>query len=255
MLIIAEDIDEEALNILVVNRLNIGFQVLAVKASSFGDRRKSILQDFAILTDALVIGDDTNSIELGDAKISDLGQIGEIVVTQDTLIIGGEEDKKDINRRIEQIRDQIDDTTSEYDRATLQERLAKLAGGVAVINVGSSTEIELKEKKLIIGNARRAALEEGIVPGGGVSNVNIVVKGNIDPTKVEFQCTKFIRAVENITIFPHQILDFFYILRSENQVVSTGLNEVSSVTSLLTTDVTSLLETTVEAAGEIGIEV
>lgn len=172
LLIIAEDIDGEALSTLVVNKLRGVFDVVAVKAPGFGDRRKEMLQDIAILTGGTVISEETGC-ELKDAKIEQLGKAASIRVTKEnTTIVGGEGDKSEINDRIAQIKAQIDVTTSDFDKEKLQERLAKLAGGVAVIEVGAATETELKEKKLRMEdalNATRAAVEEGIVAGGGVA--------------------------------------------------------------------------------------
>ncbi|KAL4703669.1 hypothetical protein ACJJTC_016213 [Scirpophaga incertulas] len=171
LVIIAEDVDGEALSTLVVNRLKIGLQVAAVKAPGFGDNRKATLSDMAIATGGVVFGDDANLIKLEDVQPSDLGQIGEVIVTKDdTLLLKGKGKKADIDRRAEQIRDQIQETTSEYEKEKLQERLARLASGVAVLHVGGSSEVEVNEKKDRVNdalNATRAAVEEGIVPGGG----------------------------------------------------------------------------------------
>jgi len=178
LLIIAEDVDSEALSTLVVNRLKIGLQVVAVKAPGFGDNRKSTLQDIAISTGALVFGDDANLIKLEDVKASDLGQIGEVVVTKDdTLLLRGKGSKTDIDRRAQQIRDQIEETTSEYEKEKLQERLARLSSGVAVLKVGGSSEVEVNEKKDRVNDAlcaTRAAVEEGIVPGGGTALIRCI---------------------------------------------------------------------------------
>lgn len=178
LVIIAEDVDSEALSTLVVNRLKIGLQVVAVKAPGFGDNRKSTLQDIAISTGALVFGDDANLIKLEDVKVSDLGQIGEVVITKDdTLLLRGKGQKTDIDRRVEQIRDQIEETTSEYEKEKLQERLARLSSGVAVLKVGGSSEVEVNEKKDRVNDAlcaTRAAVEEGIVPGGGTALIRSI---------------------------------------------------------------------------------
>lgn len=178
LVIIAEDVDSEALSTLVVNRLKIGLQVVAVKAPGFGDNRKSTLQDIAISTGALVFGDDANLIKLEDVKVSDLGQIGEVVITKDdTLLLRGKGQKTDIDRRATQIRDQIEETTSEYEKEKLQERLARLASGVAVLKVGGSSEVEVNEKKDRVNDAlcaTRAAVEEGIVPGGGTALIRCI---------------------------------------------------------------------------------
>lgn len=178
LVIIAEDVDSEALSTLVVNRLKIGLQVVAVKAPGFGDNRKGTLQDIAISTGALVFGDDANLIKLEDVKISDLGQIGEIVATKDdTLLLNGKGNKVDVERRIDQLRDQIKETTSEYEKEKLQERLARLSTGVAVLKVGGSSEVEVNEKKDRVNDAlcaTRAAVEEGIVSGGGTALIRSI---------------------------------------------------------------------------------
>ncbi len=177
LVIIAEDIDGEALATLVLNKLRGMLNVVAVKAPGFGDRRKAMLQDIAILTGATVISDETGR-KLETATLADLGRAEKIVVDKDnTTIIGGKGDEAAIHGRIEQIRVEIDKTTSDYDREKLQERLAKLSGGVAIIRVGAATETELKEKKHRVEDAlsaTRAAVEEGIVPGGGVALINAV---------------------------------------------------------------------------------
>ena len=178
LLIIAEDIDGEALATLVLNKLRGMLNVIAVKAPGFGDRRKAMLQDLAILTGAQLISEETGR-KLETATIADLGHAEKITVDKDnTTVIGGKGDEKEIKGRIEQIRVEIDKTTSDYDREKLQERLAKLSGGVAIIRVGAATETELKEKKHRVEDAlsaTRAAVEEGIVPGGGVALVNAMI--------------------------------------------------------------------------------
>ncbi|HLE52796.1 MAG TPA: chaperonin GroEL, partial [Anaerolineales bacterium] len=175
LVIIAEDVDGEALATLVLNKLRGMLNVVAVKAPGFGDRRKAMLQDIAVLTNATVISEETGR-KLETAVIADLGRAEKVVVTKDdTTIIGGKGDSAEIKGRIEQIRVEIDKSTSDYDREKLQERLAKLSGGVAIIRVGAATETELKEKKHRVEDAlsaTRAAVEEGIVPGGGVALIN-----------------------------------------------------------------------------------
>ena len=172
MLIVAEDVDAEALATLVVNKLRGILNVVAVKAPGFGDRRKEMLRDLATLTGATLISAEVGK-QLEDAGLEDLGQARRIVATKDdTTIIEGRGKSEDIQGRIKQIKVQIDETTSDYDKEKLQERLAKLSGGVAVIKVGAATEIELKEKKARVEDAlhaTRAAIEEGIIPGGGAT--------------------------------------------------------------------------------------
>ncbi len=177
LVIIAEDIDGEALATLVVNRIRGALKIAAVKAPGFGDRRKEMLQDLAILTGGSVISEEQGR-KLDDATIEDLGRAEKITINKDnTTIVNGAGDKAAIASRVSQIKVQIENTTSDYDREKLQERLAKLSGGVAVLYIGAATEVEMKEKKDRVDdalNATRAAVEEGIVPGGGVSLIRAI---------------------------------------------------------------------------------
>ncbi|MBQ2316429.1 MAG: chaperonin GroEL [Clostridia bacterium] len=177
LVIVAEDIEGEALSTLIVNKLRGTFTCVAVKAPGFGDRRKEMLRDIAILTGGEVISEELG-LDLKDTNINQLGQARQVKVTKEnTIIVDGAGDASDIKDRIAQIKNQIIDTTSDFDREKLQERLAKLAGGVAVIKVGAATEIEMKEKKLRIEDAlaaTKAAVEEGIVAGGGVALLNAI---------------------------------------------------------------------------------
>jgi chaperonin GroEL len=191
LLIIAEDIDGEALATLVLNKLRGTFNVLAVKAPGFGDRRKAMLQDIAVLTGGSVITEEMGR-KLDTATLNDLGRSDKVVANKDnTTIVGGHGDEAGIRGRVNQIKAEIENTTSDYDREKLQERLAKLAGGVAVIGVGAATETEMKEKKHRVEDAlsaTRAAVEEGIVPGGGVALINVAsVLDNVKGDNLEEQ--------------------------------------------------------------------
>jgi chaperonin GroEL len=187
LVIIAEDVDGEALATLVLNKLRGTFNVLAIKAPGFGDRRKAMLQDIAILTGATVISEETGR-KLETATLADLGRCDKVVSNKEnTTIVGGAGTEEAITGRINQIKAEIDASTSDYDGEKLQERLAKLAGGVAVIGVGAATEVELKEKKHRVEDAlsaTRAAVEEGIVPGGGVALINAI--SALDEVETEY---------------------------------------------------------------------
>ena len=203
LVIIAEDLEGEALATLVVNKLRGTLKVAAVKAPGFGDRRKEMLQDIAILTGGTVISEDMGH-KLEGAEISSLGQAASITIDKDnTILVGGKGKKADITGRVNQIKAQIETTTSDYDREKLQERLAKLSGGVAVLYVGAATEVEMKEKKDRVDDAlhaTRAAVEEGIVPGGGVAYVRAIdaldvkVKGQLEDEQTGMAIVK--RALE-----------------------------------------------------------
>jgi chaperonin GroEL len=183
LLIVAEDVEGESLATIVVNKLRGTFTAVAVKAPGFGDRRKRMLEDIAILSGAEVITEEMG-LKLENTKLSQLGRARRVVVTKDTTtIIDGSGDADGIKARIKQLKSEIENTDSDFDREKLQERLAKLAGGVAVVKVGAATETEMKEKKHRVEDAlqaTRAALEEGIVPGGGVALLNAIQSVKLD---------------------------------------------------------------------------
>jgi chaperonin GroEL len=188
LVVIAEDIDGEALATLVLNKLRGLLNVLAVKAPGFGDRRKAMLRDIAVITGGQVITEEMGR-KLESTTIQDLGRADKVVATKDdTTIVGGRGDEKAIMGRIEEIRVEIEQSTSDYDKEKLQERLARLSGGVAIIRVGAATEVELKEKKHRVEDAlsaTRAAVEEGIVPGGGVALINAILA--LDAVKMDYE--------------------------------------------------------------------
>ena len=202
LLIIAEDVDSEALTTLVVNRLRSNLKICAVKAPGFGDRRKEMLEDIAILTGGMVISEE-RGLKLESATLEMLGTAEKVTIDKDnTIIVNGAGKKQSIADRINQIKAQIAATTSDYDREKLQERLAKLSGGVAVLYVGAGSEVEMKEKKDRVDDAlsaTRAAIEEGIVPGGGVSYIRAIeevakLKGDNDDEKTGIEIIR--RAIE-----------------------------------------------------------
>merc|ERR1711944_299800 len=175
LIIVAEDIDGEALTTLVVNRLKIGLQVAAVKAPGFGDNRKNTLADMAVATGGMVFGEEGSDLKIEDVQLHDLGQVGEVTITKDdTLLLKGKGNEKLISERVESSKDAIDNTSSDYEKEKMQERMARLASGVAVLKIGGSSEVEMNEKKDRVNDAlcaTRAAIEEGIVPGGGTALV------------------------------------------------------------------------------------
>jgi chaperonin GroEL len=237
MLIIAEDVDGEALATLVVNKLKGTISVLAVKAPGFGDRRKEMLRDIAILTGGTVISEEIGR-KLDSVAVEDLGKARRVVATKDdTTVVDGAGSPEQIKARMTQIKAQIEDTTSDYDKEKLQERLAKLAGGVAIIKVGAGTEVELKEKKHRVEDAlsaTRAALEEGLVPGGGVALLN--AQKSLDGLKLEGDAATGVnivrraldeplrRLAENAGIDGNVVIDNVRRAQAEQKSTSVGYN-------------------------------
>jgi chaperonin GroEL len=279
LLIISEDVEGEAIATLVVNKLRGGLKIAAVKAPGFGDRRKAMLEDIAILTGGQLISEDLG-IKLESVTLQMLGRAKKVVIEKEkTTIIDGVGKKKDIEARVAQIKQQIDETTSDYDREKLQERLAKLAGGVAVIKVGGATEVEVKEKKDRVEdalNATRAAVEEGIVPGGGTAllrakkavgkissdnadvqaGINIVLKAIEAPTRqiaenagVEGSIVvgKIMESKSETFGFDAQTDDYVDLIEKgivdPAKVVRRALQDASSVAGLLVTTEAMVAET------------
>ncbi|XP_072929925.1 63 kDa chaperonin, mitochondrial-like [Epargyreus clarus] len=271
LIIIAEDFDAEPLSVLVVNKLKIGLQIAAVKAPGFGEYRKSSLMDMAIATGGVVFEDDANLIRLEDCLPESFGKVGEVLITKDyTLLLKGKGDKNDIEQRVDQIRSELEDTTSEYEKVKLTERISRLKSGVAVLYIGGSSEVEVNEKKDRVSdalNATRAAVAEGIVPGGGAAllrcipvlekiqpansdqaiGIDIIKKALRTPcltiaSNAGFDGSVVVSKVEGMeTDYGYDALNNEYVNMIERgiidptKVVKRALTDASGVASLLTT--------------------
>jgi chaperonin GroEL len=264
LLVIAEDVEGEALATLVVNNMRGIVKVAAVKAPGFGDRRKAMLEDIAILTGGTVISEEVG-LNLEGATIDDLGSAKRVQISKEnTIIIDGAGDSKNIEGRVSQIRAQIEETSSDYDREKLQERVAKLAGGVAVIKVGAGTEIEMKEKKARVEDAlhsTRAAVEEGVVPGGGVALVRALqkvegLKGDNEDQDVGISlllkaaCTPLRQIVENAGEEPSVILDKVKVGKG-NYGFNAATGEYGDMIKMGILDPAKVTRTAIQAAGSV----
>jgi chaperonin GroEL len=264
LLVIAEDVEGEALATLVVNNMRGIVKVAAVKAPGFGDRRKAMLEDIAILTGGTVISEEVG-LNLEGATIDDLGSAKRVQISKEnTIIIDGAGDSKNIEGRVSQIRAQIEETSSDYDREKLQERVAKLAGGVAVIKVGAGTEIEMKEKKARVEDAlhsTRAAVEEGVVPGGGVALVRALqkvegLKGDNEDQDVGINlllkaaCTPLRQIVENAGEEPSVILDKVKVGKG-NYGFNAATGEYGDMIKMGILDPAKVTRTAIQAAGSV----
>jgi chaperonin GroEL len=269
LLIIAEDVDGEALSTLVVNKLRGVLNVLAVKAPGFGDRRKEMLRDIGILTGGTVISEEVGR-KLDSVQLEDMGRARRVVATKDdTTLIEGRGSESEIQGRIKQIKAQIEETTSDYDKEKLQERMAKLSGGVAIIKVGAGTETELKEKKHRVEDAlsaTRSAVEEGIVPGGGVALIN--AQSSLDSLQLEGDAQVGVRIVraaleeplrqlaENAGLHGSVVLDKVRRSQAEKKSTTIGydvlMEEYTDMLSAGIVDPAKVARSAVENAASIG---